>query len=107
MSKKSFVVSAIVAGALLSTAPSVFADAAAGKKLYQREGCQTCHGGKGEGSAAFPSLVASAKAKDKAAFTAIVTEGKAPMPAFKGNEKVVKGMDDLFEFVSGLPGTAQ
>ena len=105
MKKKFSVVGAIVAGAFLAcAAQSVLADEAvdAGQKLYQREGCQTCHGGKGEGSAAFPSLVTSAKAKDKAAFTAIVMEGKSPMPGFKGYAKVVAGIDNLFAFVNSL-----
>jgi len=103
MSKNFSVVGTLVAGVLLAAAQSASAeDIAAGQKLYQREGCQTCHGGKGEGSAAFPSLVTSAKAKDKAQFTAIVMEGKAPMPAFKGNAKVVAGIDDLFAFVNSL-----
>ena len=105
MSKKISLVSGIVAGAFLAVAAqSAMAepDIAAGQKIYQREGCQTCHGGKGEGSAAFPSLVTSAKAKDIALFKAIVMEGKSPMPGFKGNAKVMDGIDNLFAFVNSL-----
>lgn len=105
MSKKISLVSGIVAGAFLAVAAqSAMAepDLAAGQKIYQREGCQTCHGGKGEGSAGFPSLVTSAKAKDKAQFTAIVMQGKSPMPAFKENKKVVEGIDNLFAYVNSL-----
>lgn len=103
MSNKISVVGAIVAGALLSTVvQSAFADEAidAGEKLYKRERCETCHGGNLQGSAAFPNLLTSPKTADKAAFSQIVLEGKGAMPAFKANEKVAKGIDNLFAYVS-------
>lgn len=101
MSKKISMVSAVVAGALLSTA--AFADEAsiaAGEKLYKRERCETCHGGNLQGSAAFPNLLTSPKTADKAEFSKIVLEGKSAMPSFAGNAKVKEGIDSLFDYVS-------
>jgi mono/diheme cytochrome c family protein len=105
MNKKISAVGAIVAGALLSTfAASALADAAsiaAGEKLYQREGCQGCHGATLVGSAAYPNLLTSAKTASKEEFTkAVVTEGKGPMAMFKANAKVVAGIDSLYDFVA-------
>jgi mono/diheme cytochrome c family protein len=101
MSKK---ISAVVAGALLSTvAVSALADEAsiaAGEKLYKRERCETCHGGNLQGSAAFPNLLTSPKTADKGEFSKIVLEGKGAMPSFKGNEKVAGGIDALFDYIS-------
>lgn len=102
MSKKISLVGAIVAGALLSTAaPSVFADAAAGQKLYEREGCQGCHGANLQGSPAYPNLLTSPKTATKEDFVkAVITEGKGPMAMFKANKKVADGIDNLYEFIS-------
>ncbi|MFM8332663.1 MAG: c-type cytochrome [Candidatus Methylumidiphilus sp.] len=104
--KKFSMISAIVAGALLGgTAQLAFADEAAiaaGQKIYQREGCQTCHGPTAEGFAAFPSLVASAKLANKEEFTKIVLEGKGTMPAHKDKPKVVENIDNLFAFLNDL-----
>lgn len=103
MSKKISAMGAVVAGAFMAVAAqSAAADVAAGEKLYQREGCQTCHGANGVGQGSYPKLVGSAKVKDKEAFKAIVMEGKTPMPAFKGNKKVVDGIDSLHEYLSSL-----
>lgn len=91
--------------AILASSANVWAEAdpamiAEGEKLYKRERCETCHGGNLQGSAAFPSLVTSTAAADKAQFTNIVTNGKGGgMPAFSGNAKVIGGIDALYEFV--------
>lgn len=71
-----------------------------GEKIYKRNRCETCHGQNLEGNAAFPNLTTSPKAKDKAAFVEIVTNGKGAMPAQKDVKAVMEGMDDLFAFVN-------
>ncbi|MEI7868907.1 MAG: c-type cytochrome [Candidatus Methylumidiphilus sp.] len=107
MKKKFSVVGTILAGAfLVGIAQSALAegepDAAKGEKLYQREGCQGCHGADLKGSApGAPNLLTSAKTANIADFTkAVVTEGKGPMAIFKANAKVSAGIADLFAFVS-------
>jgi len=106
MKKKFSIVGSILASAfLLGIAQSALAegepDAAKGEKLYQREGCQGCHGADLKGSAAYPNLLTSAKTANIADFTkAVVTEGKGPMAIFKANAKVSAGIADLFAFVS-------
>lgn len=97
---------AIVSGALLlaATAPAFAAvDQATfdGAKLYKRERCETCHGQTGEGSAAFPNLLNSLKSKTKEQFQEVVLNGKAAMPAFKSNKKVVDGIDALYTYLKG------
>lgn len=108
--KKISVVGAIVAGALLGgfaqLASADEAAVAAGEKLYQREGCQTCHGAGAKGQGSFPSLVTSAKIKNKAEFTAIVTNGKTPMPAYAANKKVIDGIDNLLAYLNDLAAKA-
>jgi mono/diheme cytochrome c family protein len=111
MSKKISVVGAFVAGVLLAgAASSALADEAsiaAGEKLYQREGCQGCHGATLVGSAAYPNLLTSAKTASKEEFTkAVVTEGKGPMAMFKANAKVAAGIDSLYDFVASKKAAA-
>ena len=110
MNKKISLIGAIVAGAFLAgIAQSALAegeDVAAGEKLYKRERCETCHGGDLKGSAAFPNLLTSPKTADKAAFSKIVLEGKGAMPSFKANEKVSKGIEELYAFVSSKKAAA-
>ena len=77
-----------------------------GEKIYKRERCETCHGGDLKGSAAFPNLLTSPKTADKAAFSQIVLEGKGAMPSFKANEKVSKGIEELYAFVSSKRAAA-
>ncbi len=104
MNKKFSVIGAIVAGAFLAgAAQSALADEtsiAAGELLYKREGCTTCHGSNLQGSAAFPNLLTSPKTADKALFSAIVLEGKSPMPSYKANAKVSAGLDSLYDYIN-------
>ncbi len=102
--KKNFsIVGTIISGIfLIGIAQSAMAegDAAKGEKLYQREGCQGCHGATLEGSAAYPNLITSSKTASIEEFTkAVVTEGKGPMAMFKANEKVKTGIADLYAYV--------
>ena len=101
--KKNFsVVGTIIAGAFLAGfAQSALAepDLAAGEKIYQRQRCETCHGGNLQGSAAFPNLLTSPKTATLEEFKKIVLEGKSAMPAFAANKTVAEGIDNLYAFV--------
>ncbi len=70
-----------------------------GRKVYERGGCEGCHGPGAEGAAAFPNLVNSLKTLSKEQFTATVLNGKGAMRAFKDNKTVVEGMDNLYAYV--------
>ena len=105
MNKKFSVIGAIAAGVLLIGPASVaYAEGedaiATGEKLYQRNRCETCHGANLQGFAAFPNLLTSPKTANKEEFAKIVLEGKGAMPAFKGNEKVAAGIDNLYAFIN-------
>lgn len=101
MSKK--IISAVGAGAvLLFAAQSAFAveeAIAKGRKVYERGGCEACHGPGAEGGGAFPNLVNGLKALSKEQFTATVTNGKGAMRAFKDNKMVMDGMDNLYAYL--------
>ncbi|ASB88723.1 c-type cytochrome [Bacillus sonorensis] len=68
-----------------------------GYKIYQEQGCISCHGDNMQGGAAGPSLVDSGLSPEEIA--KIAKEGKGQMPAgvFKGNDKQLK---ELSKFIS-------
>lgn len=72
-----------------------------GYQTYKRQRCETCHGQTGEGSAAFPNLLASLKNKTKEEFNTIVLEGKGAMPAHKNNKAVADNLDGLYAYLKG------
>ncbi|MCR3920069.1 menaquinol-cytochrome c reductase cytochrome b/c subunit [Bacillus licheniformis] len=70
---------------------------AEGYKIYQEQGCISCHGDNMQGGAAGPSLVDNGLSPEEIAKTA--KEGKGEMPAgvFKGSDKELK---ELSKFIS-------
>ena len=60
-----------------------------GMKIYQRGGCQGCHGPDAKGGAAFPSLLDALKTMSRDDLAKIVKEGQNTMPP------MIQGVTDL------------
>lgn len=78
-------------------------DPAAGKKVFQSAGCASCHTLKDAGSTGQigPNLDQTKPSFDKAVER--VTNGKSPMPAFKG-QLTEKQIRDVAAYVSSVAG---
>lgn len=83
-----------------------------GMKIYQRGGCQGCHGPNAKGGAAFPSLLDALKTMSRDELAKIVKEGRNTMPPMMQGVtdlKIVKkkdyseddAMDALFAYLKG------
>jgi mono/diheme cytochrome c family protein len=94
-----FVSCALLLGATAPSYAAVDEAVLKGRKVYERGGCEGCHGPGAEGAAAFPNLVNSLKTLSKEQFTETVLNGKGAMRAFKDNKLVVEGMDNLYTYV--------
>ncbi|WP_374722482.1 menaquinol-cytochrome c reductase cytochrome b/c subunit [Peribacillus tepidiphilus] len=70
-----------------------------GYKVYEAQGCVSCHGAELTGGAAAPKLIGTGLAPEEIA--KIAKEGKGGMPAgmFKGTDEELK---QLTEFIAGL-----
>ena len=77
------------------------ADSYNGFKLY-RNWCARCHGTYGQGMVG-PNLADSLNVISKEEFVTTVTDGKmgtiGSMPAWKSNDKVIAGMDNLYSYL--------
>lgn len=88
-------------GAALAVGNAVDKATYDGWKTYKRQRCETCHGPTAEGGAAFPNLLNSLKAMDKAQFNEVVTNGRNNMPGQKGNKAVMDKLDGLYSYLKG------
>ena len=72
-----------------------------GFKLY-RNWCARCHGTYGQGMVG-PNLADSLKIISQDEFTRVVTHGKSgtigSMPAWKKNNRVIEGMDQIYAYL--------
>jgi mono/diheme cytochrome c family protein len=74
----------------------------AGWRAWRNAACERCHGPNQEGMVG-PSLIASLKRLDQAAFAAVVTKGRVDrgMPNFDGSRQVMENLDGLYAYLKG------
>ena len=61
--------------------------------------CGSCHGRFGEGKIA-PHLTKNIKNLSEVEFAHVVANGRGLMPAWKGNEEVMKNMRNMYRYLS-------
>lgn len=73
-----------------------------GFKIWRAAACDRCHGANQEGMVG-PSLLEGMKKLTKAEFVTTMTEGRLEkgMPAWNTNDRVMKGMDNLYAYLKG------
>lgn len=83
-------------------------NAAPGRAMYAKAGCETCHGAAGAGTAAGPRIAATPR--DLAAFTSYVRTPTGTMPAQSAQVISDQGLADIYAFLRaaapGQPGQA-
>ncbi len=71
--------------------------AALGAKLYEAQGCVTCHGADGAGSGDFPSIISAAQGDSDGEIFDIIQNGSGAMPAFD-----MLSDDEIWQIVTHL-----
>jgi ubiquinol-cytochrome c reductase cytochrome c subunit len=86
--------------------PAPAGNAAAGRKIYMKTGCNSCHGNEGQGAQPTGPRLAP-NPTPYAAFSRYVREPRANMPPY--TEKVLSDRDlaDIYAFLRAQPGPAR
>ncbi|MBP6097020.1 MAG: c-type cytochrome [Methyloversatilis sp.] len=74
----------------------------AGWRAWRNAACERCHGPNQEGMVG-PSLIASLRTLDQAAFATVVTKGRVDrgMPNFDGSKQVMDNLGGLYAYLKG------